>query len=138
MSESSENTPKHVTAAPSSPLTVPKYSMLAVISLSLSCLSLIIGPLGYIPGIIFGHAARSECKKNPQLMGRGMALAGLIIGYLCLTLTIMVVFLIIKYLNFTFKSIVVTDPDAFNKMLEELRRLLSTIANVKIMFRITI
>jgi len=99
---------------------------MAAISLSLSCLSLIIGPLGYIPGIIFGHAARSECKKNPQLMGRGVALAGLIIGYACLILTIVVAVLFIKYLHFAFKSTVITDPDAFNRMLEELRRFFST------------
>ena len=126
MTESSDKTPTNAAASPPPPATAPKYSMMAAISLSLSCLSLIIGPLGYIPGIIFGHAARSECKKNPQLMGRGVALAGLIIGYACLILTIAVAVLFIKYLHFAFKSTVITDPDAFNRMLEELRRFFST------------
>ena len=129
MTESSDKTPTNATAMPPPPATASKYSIMAAISLSLSCLSLIIGPLGYIPGIIFGHAARSECKKNPQLMGRGVALAGLIIGYACLILTIVVVVLFIKYLHFTFKSTVITDPDALQQMLKELQRFLSSTAN---------
>ena len=72
-----------------------RYSVWAVVCLSLSCLSIIIGPLGYIPGIISGHAARSECKKNPELMGSRTALVGLIIGYTFLVLTIVVISLII-------------------------------------------
>ena len=123
----SDKKPTHLTVSTPVPATPSKYSIMAVISLSFSCLSLFIGPIGYIPGIIFGHAARSECKKNPQIIGRGMALAGLIIGYLCLLLTIIVVVLIVKYLKFTFISSITTDPDAFYRMLEELKRLLSTV-----------
>jgi hypothetical protein len=130
MSEPSDKTPTSFIGSPSPPPTPSKYSIMAVISLSLSCLSLVIGPIGYIPGIIFGHAARSECKKNPQLVGSRMALAGLIIGYLCLFLTIAVVVLILNYLKFSFKSFVVTDPDAFDRMLEELRRFFSTTKTV--------
>jgi hypothetical protein len=34
-----------------------------------------------IPAIILGHLSLSEIKRTPGLRGRGMALAGLIIGY---------------------------------------------------------
>jgi hypothetical protein len=104
-----------------------KYSVLAVVSLSLSCLSLVIGPLGYIPGIIFGHAARSECKVNPELMGSGVALAGIIIGYICLVLTVLVVALIVYFADIAFHSFKITDPDSFFRFLEELKRLMSTV-----------
>ena len=104
-----------------------KYSVLAVVSLSLACLSMFIGPLGYIPGIIFGHAARSECKRNPELMGGRVALAGLIIGYTCLALTILVIALIIYYTDITFHFFKITDPDSFYRFLEELRKFISTI-----------
>ncbi|UCD90953.1 MAG: DUF4190 domain-containing protein [Desulfobacterales bacterium] len=127
MSESSDRKSTNAIGSRSIPPATSKYSIMAVISLSLSCLSVLIGPIGYIPGIIFGHAARSECKKNPQLLGSGTALVGLIIGYLCLILTIIVVLLIIKYVEFTFTALKLTDPDAFYRMLEELKRLLSTV-----------
>lgn len=63
-------------------------SSLAVASLVLSLLSLILGPLGYVPGIICGHLARSRMRRNAGLRGAGFAKAGLMIGYLGLTLTI--------------------------------------------------
>ena len=104
-----------------------KYSVLAVVCLSLSCLSIFIGPLGYIPGIISGHAARSECKKNPELMGSRTALVGLIIGYTFLALTIIAIGLIIYFTDISFHCIKVTDPDSFFRLLEELRKFISTI-----------
>jgi hypothetical protein len=104
-----------------------KYSVLAVMCLSLSCLSIFIGPLGYIPAIISGHAARSECKKNPELMGGRIALAGLIIGYTFLVLTIVVIALIIYFTDFSFHRIKVTDTDSFFRFLEELRKFISTV-----------
>ena len=104
-----------------------RYSVWAVVCLSLSCLSIIIGPLGYIPGIIFGHAARSECKKNPELMGSRIALAGLIIGYTFLVLTVIVVALIFHFTDISFHWIKVTDPDSFFRLLEELKKVISTI-----------
>ncbi len=104
-----------------------KYSVLAVVCLSLSCLSIFIGPLGYIPGIISGHAARSECKKNPELMGGRAALVGLIIGYTFLVLTILVIALIIYFTDISFHCIKVTDPDSFFRFLEELRKFISII-----------
>ena len=107
--------------------TKSKYSVLAVMCLSLSCLSIFIGPLGYIPGIISGHAARSECKKNSELMGSRTALLGLIIGYTFLVLTVGVIALIIFFTDISFHWIKVTDPDSFFRFLEELKKFISTI-----------
>ncbi len=59
-----------------------RTSGLAIASLILSCLSIVLGPFGAIPGIICGHISRNECKKDQTLDGSGMALAGLIIGYI--------------------------------------------------------
>ncbi len=62
---------------------------LAITALVLGILSLILGFLTAIPGIIVGHIARSKAKKNPaEYGGSGMALAGLIISYLVLIVTI--------------------------------------------------
>jgi hypothetical protein len=37
-----------------------------------------------IAGIICGHIALSRIKNNPALEGRGLALAGVIIGYVAI------------------------------------------------------
>jgi hypothetical protein len=52
---------------------------LAIASLVLAILWL--GGVGSVLGVIFGHVSRSQIKKRPQ-RGGGIALAGLVIGYL--------------------------------------------------------
>lgn len=56
----------------------------AIASLVLGILGLImIGPLGSIPAVICGHVAQSRIRKAPETCsGGGMALAGLILGYI--------------------------------------------------------
>lgn len=69
----------------------PKTSGLAIASLALSVTSLLIGPLGFIPGIICGHIAKAKIAKNPNLGGKGLALAGMIIGYIFAGLFILII-----------------------------------------------
>ena len=64
---------------------------LAIASLILACLSIILGPFGFVPGIICGHRARARIRDNPQLAGEGMALAGLIISYVFLFLMLLTI-----------------------------------------------
>lgn len=42
---------------------------------------ILLPPLGFIPGVICGHAARKRIARNPALGGAGIAKAGLIVGY---------------------------------------------------------
>jgi hypothetical protein len=71
----------------------PKTSALAIWSLVLGILGLVlllicVGPLFAIPGVICGHLAYSRVKRsNGTLTGDGMALAGLIIGYISIGLS---------------------------------------------------
>jgi hypothetical protein len=58
-----------------------RISGLAIASLVLSISAIVIWPFGFIPGIICGHLAKSEMKKNPSFYGHGIAQAGLIVGY---------------------------------------------------------
>ncbi len=37
--------------------------------------------LGSILAIIFGHIAISQSRKDPTLRGKGMAIAGVVLGY---------------------------------------------------------
>jgi Domain of unknown function (DUF4190) len=63
--------------------TVQRTSRLAIASLVCSLLSLITC-VGWLPGIICGHLAKSRIRRNPALKGSGLATAGLLIGYLLL------------------------------------------------------
>lgn len=75
----------------------PKNSALAVGSLVLGIIGLMlllvcIGPLFAIPAVICGHMAYSRIKRSGgALAGQGMALAGLITGYLSIGLSILLV-----------------------------------------------
>jgi hypothetical protein len=66
----------------------------AIASLVLSILGLVVilPVIGSILGIIFGHLSLNEIKNsNGQLEGRGMAIAGLVIGYGALALGLLLV-----------------------------------------------
>ena len=66
----------------------PRVSGLAKASLVLSLASVVIGPFGFIPGIVCGHLAKTRVRKNPGLAGQGMATAGLLFGYGFLALSV--------------------------------------------------
>ena len=68
-----------------------KNSRLAVASIICAILSVTIMPLACFPGIICGHLARSELRKNKQRKGKGIAITGLIISYACLAVLIVLI-----------------------------------------------
>jgi Domain of unknown function (DUF4190) len=56
---------------------------IAIASLVLGILGMVLlGPLAGIPAVVCGHIALSKLKANPSLSGRGIAIAGLVTGYL--------------------------------------------------------
>ena len=63
----------------------PKTNGLAIASLVCSLATFMFCGIGSILGIIFGHIARSQIKRTGDA-GSGMALAGLIVGYVTLAL----------------------------------------------------
>jgi len=63
--------------------TAQRTSRLAIASVVCS-LSSLITCVGWLPGIICGHLAKSRIRRNPSLKGSGLATTGLIIGYLIL------------------------------------------------------
>jgi hypothetical protein len=74
-----------------------RTSGLAVASLVFS----LVGPVGSIPAVICGHLALRRVEKTPAIKGRGLALAGLIIGYtvfgLSMALAIPIVIPVLAY-----------------------------------------
>jgi hypothetical protein len=66
-----------------------KNNGLAIASLILGILSLVFYIFSAIPGIITGHMALSRAKRSPQeYEGKGMAIAGLILSYIMLVLSV--------------------------------------------------
>ncbi|CAN5442124.1 hypothetical protein BH09VER1_BH09VER1_46720 [soil metagenome] len=74
------------TAAP--PLPVTKNEPLAIWSFVLS-LIICCEPITAIAAVICGHIALSKYKKNPGLQGKGLATAGVIIGYVLLAVWVL-------------------------------------------------
>ncbi len=68
--------------------TTESTSPLAIWSLVCGCLTLLCGLFAAIPAIILGHLALGDIKKHPARPGRGLALAGLVIGYIMTVLSI--------------------------------------------------
>ena len=91
----SATAPSSPTAAPASPAVVAtpsalvpqrKNEQLAVLSLIFSLLGICGFCCGLflasaVAGIVCGHIALSRIKANPELEGRNLAVAGLVIGY---------------------------------------------------------
>jgi len=93
-------------AGGSSPSVVPQSGAqdsegTALTSLLLGILSFFgLGPVASIPAVICGHIAQARIRKaQGQVSGGGMALAGLILGYLNMALTLMLVGLFIVFLK---------------------------------------
>lgn len=71
----------------------PKTNVMALVSLIASCSALAFGITALV-GIICGHISLSQIKRTGE-GGRGMAIAGLVIGYVLVGLFLLVVALII-------------------------------------------
>ncbi|MBE9608424.1 DUF4190 domain-containing protein [Chitinilyticum piscinae] len=67
-----------------------RNSTLAIISLVAGILQLFCCCLGSIVAVVCGHLARSEIRKGDgQVLGDGMAMAGLILGYIGLVCSLL-------------------------------------------------
>lgn len=67
--------------APSAPVPPPETSGKAIVSLVFGLLFFV--PLAFVAAIVFGHIALSEIKRSAgRLKGEGMAIAGLVLGYM--------------------------------------------------------
>jgi hypothetical protein len=79
----------------------PRTSSLAVISLIFGILAYVFLPgIGALVAVICGHSARSEIRRSPpgSIEGDGMALAGLVLGWIqiaCVIIAVVLAILII-------------------------------------------
>jgi hypothetical protein len=94
-------TPPPTPPAPPVSQPVPRTAPTAIWSLVLAGLFFIGGWLfTAIPAVIFGHVARSKIRKSGgALRGQGIATAGLILGYIALTLGVMSIPLLVSMIQ---------------------------------------
>ena len=83
-----------------------KTNTLAIVSLVASLVGLFSG-VGFLVGIICGHIALGQIKKTGE-QGRGMAVAGLIIGYVGIVLAIILTILFFAVFASLWQSGVIT------------------------------
>lgn len=78
---------------------VRQTSSLAVVSLVCGILGWTLMPfLGSLIAIVTGHMARSEIRRSPAtLEGDGLAVAGLVMGYLVVALTVLGILAVILF-----------------------------------------
>lgn len=69
---------------------VDKTNGFAVASVFCGLAQFLVGPLGTIPAIVFGHMARNQIKRTGE-QGAGLALLGLVLGWGAVILAIIVV-----------------------------------------------
>jgi Domain of unknown function (DUF4190) len=78
-----DNTPPPMHGQPYAGLTPPQTAGLAIASLVLGCLGFLTCGLTAIPAVICGHLALSRIGKSAgHLTGSGLAIGGLVTGYL--------------------------------------------------------
>ena len=83
----SETTPPVYNPPAYTPAPVAKTNVLAIVSLVTSIL------LVHLVGVVTGHIALSQIKKTGE-SGRGLAIAGLILGYIGLVVGILLFFFV--------------------------------------------
>jgi hypothetical protein len=78
---------------------IKQTSSLAIISLVSGLLGWTLVPwLGSLVAIVTGHMARAEIRRNPETMeGDGMAVAGLVLGWLMVALTVIGILLVVLF-----------------------------------------
>lgn len=82
--------PAYAAAAPAA----GTWNVLAIVSLVIAIVGFSWISLG---AVITGHIALSQLKQNPQQQGRGLALAGTIIGYVGILATVVWVIALIGF-----------------------------------------
>ncbi len=92
-----------------------RTSGLAVASLVCSIGSFLFIPFGFIPAIICGHMATKRIRREPGLGGRGLAKAGLIIGYISMSLFVLVIIGVAVFFIFAGRQFM----DEFNRQMSQ-------------------
>jgi hypothetical protein len=94
-----QNLPPPAPAAIPAPAAPPKQtSALAICSLVAGILGWTLLPwLGSLAAVITGHMARAEIRRDPGLEGDGMAIAGLVLGWVMIIFSVLTILAVILF-----------------------------------------
>jgi len=96
--------PEPVTVVPPAPVTVAKTNTLSIVALVAGIAGLTVVPfVSSIVAVVTGHMARKEVRRTGE-QGEGLALAGLITGYIGLGLGLLVAILLIAFFSVVIAS----------------------------------
>src|SRR5207249_11192935 len=111
---------------PPVPQPLPRTAPAAIWSLVLAILSFFCGWLiTAIPAVICGHVARSKIRKSGgALHGKGIATAGLILGYIALVLGVMSIPLLV--------SMIQSDRERLHRLSTERKEIASDDGRIKV------
>jgi Domain of unknown function (DUF4190)/Domain of unknown function (DUF1707) len=79
-----------IAPVPPAPLQYARTNSLAITSLVCGIAQMMFGPLATVPAVVCGHMARHQIRRTGE-QGAGMALAGLILGWIGVGFTALVV-----------------------------------------------
>jgi len=95
---------KPVTVVTPEPVTVPKTNILAIVALVTGIAGLTVIPfVSSIVAVVTGHMARKEVRRTGE-QGDGLALAGLITGYIGIGLGVLVAILLVAFFGIVIAS----------------------------------
>jgi Domain of unknown function (DUF4190) len=111
---------------PTVPQTVPRTPPVAICSLILAVLSFTCGWLfTAIPAVICGHVARAKIRRSGDTLGgKGIATAGLILGYIALAIGIMGIPLLV--------SMIQSDRERLQRLSTERKEIASENGKIKV------
>ena len=95
---------KPVTVVTPEPATAPKTNILSIVALVTGIAGLTVIPfVSSIVAVVTGHMARKEVRRTGE-QGDGLALAGLITGYIGIGLGVLVAILVIAFFGIVIAS----------------------------------
>jgi hypothetical protein len=93
---------------------VKRDSTLAIISLIAGLVGWVLPLVGGIVAVVTGHLARKEIRENPNtLTGDGMAVAGLVLGYVHIGIIITIIVVLALFIHTTGSTTGVTGFTTF-------------------------
>lgn len=90
------------------PDTNRQTNALAIAALAFSCGSVVLGPAGFIPGIILGFMSLRQLRDRPGQDGRGIAISAIAAGFVFAALSTLVLGAVhwrINWIQSTFQGV---------------------------------
>ena len=98
--------------------TAPQTEPMALVSMILGIVGILFVlsmclPIFSIPAVILGHLSRAKLRREPEYTGDGMALAGLICGYIGICISVLGILIYILFFAAVFGAAAAAEATIF-------------------------